>query len=76
VSKKKGIIKEIISRAIYLNELDKYEVSYRDFENIVTVPLREFMSISENLEIIPITRIYEIKNDSSVLYKKFIPKKS
>lgn len=76
MSKKKGIIKEIISRAIYLNELDKYEVSYRDFENIVTVPLREFMSISENLEIIPITRIYEIKNDSSVLYKKFIPKKS
>ena len=76
MSKKKGIIKEIISRAIYLNELDKYEVSYRDFENIVTVPLREFMSISENLEIIPITRIYEIKKDSSVLYKKFIPKKS
>lgn len=71
MSKKKGIIKEIISRAIYLNELDKYEVSYRDFGNIVTVPLCEFMTISENLEIIPITRIYEIKRDSCILYKKF-----
>jgi hypothetical protein len=71
VSKKKGIIKEIISRAVYLNELDKYDVSYRDFEDIVTVPLREFMKISENLEIIPITRIDQIKRDSCIIYKKF-----
>jgi hypothetical protein len=71
VSKKKGIIKEIISRAVYLNELDKYDVSYRDFEDIVTVPLREFMRISENLEIIPITRIDQIKRDSCIIYKKF-----
>jgi hypothetical protein len=71
VSKKKGIIKEIISRAVYLNELDKYDVSYRDFEDIVTVPLREFMKISENLEIIPITRIDQIKRESCIIYKKF-----
>lgn len=71
MSKKKGIIKEIISRAVYLNELDKYDVSYRDFEDIVTVPLREFMKISENLEIIPITRINQIKRDSCIIYKKF-----
>ncbi|HEX7178758.1 MAG TPA: DUF504 domain-containing protein [Nitrososphaeraceae archaeon] len=71
MSKKKGIIKEIISRAVYLNELDKYDVSYRDFEDIVTVPLREFMRISENLEIIPITRIDQIKRDSCIIYKKF-----
>jgi phosphatidylserine decarboxylase len=71
VSKKKGLIKEIISRAVYLNELDKYDVSYRDFEDIVTVPLREFMRISENLEIIPITRIDQIKRDSCIIYKKF-----
>ncbi|MGA8844088.1 MAG: DUF504 domain-containing protein [Nitrososphaeraceae archaeon] len=71
MSKKKGIIKEIISRAVYLNELDKYDVSYRDFEDIVTVPLREFMKISENLEIIPITRIDQIKRDSCIIYKKF-----
>ena len=73
MSKKKGIIKEIISRAVYLNELDKYDVSYRDFEDIVTVPLREFMRISENLEIIPITRIDQIKRDSYIIYKKFKP---
>ena len=71
MSKKKGIIKEIISRAVYLNELDKYDVSYRDFEDIVTVSLREFMRISENLEIIPITRIDQIKRDSCIIYKKF-----
>ena len=71
MSKKKVIIKEIISRAVYLNELDKYDVSYRDFEDIVTVPLREFMKISENLEIIPITRIDQIKRDSCIIYKKF-----
>ena len=71
MSKKKGIIKEIISRAVYLNELDKYDDSYRDFEDIVTVPLREFMKISENLEIIPITRIDQIKRDSCIIYKKF-----
>lgn len=71
MSKKKGIIKEIISRAVYLNELDKYDVSYRDFEDIVTVPLREFMKISENLEIIPITRIDQIKRNSCIIYKKF-----
>jgi hypothetical protein len=71
MSKKKGIIKEIISRAVYLNELDKYDVSYRDFEDIVTVPLREFMKISENLEIIPITRIDQIKRESCIIYKKF-----
>ena len=71
MSKKKGIIKEIISRAVYLNELDKYDVSYRDFEDVVTVPLREFMKISENLEIIPITRIDQIKRDSCIIYRKF-----
>jgi uncharacterized protein (UPF0248 family) len=68
--KKKGKLEEILSKARYYDDIHLYEVSYRDFDSIVTVPLKEFISLSSTFEIIPISRIVEIRKGNSVVYSK------
>jgi hypothetical protein len=41
----KGKLEEIFSRALYADDPSLYFVSYRDFENIVEVPLPEFVQL-------------------------------
>ena len=48
-----------------------YFVSYRDFENIVEVPLQEFLKLSENFALIPQNRILLVKKNEQVLYQKY-----
>jgi uncharacterized protein (UPF0248 family) len=45
-------------------------VSYRDFENIVEVPLQEFVQLSENFAVIPQSRIVKVRKGSEILYRK------
>ena len=68
--KKKGKLVEILSKARFYDDIDLYQVSYRDFNNIITVPLKEFILLSSTFELIPISRIVEIKKGTTVVYSK------
>ncbi|HEX9320230.1 MAG TPA: DUF504 domain-containing protein [Nitrososphaeraceae archaeon] len=70
MSKRKGSLQEIISKAIYHEDISLYTVWYRDFDRVVSVPLKEFLEASNNMETIPPTRIIEIKKVHEVLYRK------
>ena len=75
MKKRKGKLEEILSKAKFYDDIDLYQVSYRDFDNIVSVTLKEFIFQSSNFESIPITRIVEIKKGSNVIYSKSSPQK-
>jgi hypothetical protein len=68
--KKKGKLEEILSKARFYDDIELYQVSYRDFDNIVTIPLKEFILLSSTFELIPISRIVEIKRGLNVVYSK------
>jgi uncharacterized protein (UPF0248 family) len=68
--KRKGKLEEILSKARFYDDIDLYQVSYRDFDNITSVTLKEFIYLSSNFESIPISRILEIKKGSDVIYSK------
>jgi len=68
--KRKGKIEEILSKARFYDDIDLYQVSYRDFNNITIVTLKEFIYLSSNFESIPISRIVEIKKGHDVIYSK------
>jgi hypothetical protein len=66
----KGKLEEIFSRALYADDPSLYFVSYRDFENIVEVPLQEFVQLSENFSVIPASRITKVRRLEEILYIK------
>jgi uncharacterized protein (UPF0248 family) len=68
--KRKGKLEEILSKARFYDDIDLYQVSYRDFDNITSVTLKEFIYLSSNFESIPISRIVEIKKGLDVIYSK------
>lgn len=70
MKKKKGKLEEILSKARFYDDIDLYQVSYRDFDNIASVTLKEFIYLSSNFELIPISRIVEIKKGLDVIYSK------
>ena len=70
MKKRKGKLEEILSKAKFYDDMELYQVSYRDFDSIVSVTLKEFIFLSSNFESIPITRIVEIKKGSDVVYSK------
>lgn len=70
MSKKKGKLEEILSKARFYDDIELYQVSYRDFDNIVTIPLKEFILLSSKFELIPVSRIVEIKKGITVMYSK------
>jgi hypothetical protein len=47
-----------------------YIISYRDFNKIISIPLLEFIEISQNFEIIPATRIIQIAKGERIIYQK------
>jgi uncharacterized protein (UPF0248 family) len=70
MKKRKGKLEEILSKAKFYDDIDLYQVYYRDFDNIVSVTLKEFIFLSSNFESIPVSRIVEIKKGSDVIYSK------
>jgi len=73
MNKRKGKLEEILSKAKFYDDIDLYQVSYRDFDNTATVTLKDFIFLSSNFESIPMSRIIEIKKGSDVIYSKSIP---
>jgi hypothetical protein len=71
MTRRKGRLEEILSKALYADDPHLYSISYRDFDSVVQVPLLEFLKISENFEVIPANRIIVVSKDGEVLYKKF-----
>ena len=71
MGKRKGKIEQIFSKAIYSDNPELYLILYRDFNTIISVTLPRFMEISENLQLIPITRIVQIRKGNEILYQKF-----
>ena len=70
MKKRKGKLEEILSKARFYDDIDLYQVSYRDFDNITSVTLKEFIYLSSNFESIPINRIVKIKKGPDVIYSK------
>ncbi len=66
----KGMLREIISKALYADDTSLYRVGYRDMDEIKECSLLEFLKESENFNIIPITRIIYIKRGKDILYHK------
>ena len=71
MTRRKGKLEELLSKALYADNPNLYSISYRDFDSVVQVPLLEFLNISENFEVIPASRIIRVDKDGEVLYKKF-----
>jgi hypothetical protein len=71
MTRRKGKLEEIFSKALYADDPRLYSVSYRDFESVVQVPLLEFLGLSENFELIPANRIIVVSRDGKVLYRRF-----
>jgi hypothetical protein len=67
---RKGRLEEIFSKALYADDAALYSVSYRDFENIIEVPLQKFVELSEQFQVIPQSRIVLVKKGDHVLYRK------
>ncbi len=72
---RKGVISEILSKALHHDRPDLYLVGYLDFDTIKEVTLPEFLKLSENFEVIPATRIAFIKKGTEILYSKHITEK-
>lgn len=65
---RKGRLEEIFSKALHADDPSLYFVSYRDFADVVEVPLDEFMKLSENFSTIPASRITRVRKDKETLY--------
>jgi uncharacterized protein (UPF0248 family) len=73
MKKKKGRLQEILSKALYADNPNTYIISYRDFDTILSIPLLKFIEVSQNFEIIPATRIIQVKKGERIMYeKKFV----
>ena len=73
---RKGKLEEILSKAKFYDDIDLYQISYRDFNYVVSVTLEEFIFLSSNFESIPMSRIVKIKKGTEVIYSKSIPQNS
>ena len=71
MTRKKGKLEEILSKALYADNPQHYSISYRDFESIVEVSLLEFLKISENFDVIPASRIIVVSRGGQELYRRF-----
>lgn len=68
---RKGRLEEIFSRALHSDEdAGTYTLSYRDFDRVIEVSLPEFIELSQGFEVIPASRILQVKRGGEVLYLK------
>jgi hypothetical protein len=68
---RKGRLEEIFSMALHsTDDPSIYTVGYRDFGNVIEMPLPEFVKASENFAVIPASRIVLVKRQGKILYRK------
>jgi hypothetical protein len=71
MTRRKGKLEEILSKALYADNPHLYSISYRDFDSVVQVPLLEFLKLSENFDVIPASRIIVVSKEGQELYRNF-----
>lgn len=67
---RKGLVAEIFSKALHVDNPELYSVGYLDLGQVKEVALMEFLKLSENFEVIPASRIVHIKKEDTILYSK------
>ena len=67
---RKGLVAEIFSKALHVDNPELYSVGYLDLGQVKEVSLVEFLKLSENFEVIPASRIIHIKKQNMTLYSK------
>jgi hypothetical protein len=67
---RKGLVAEIFSKALHVDNPELYTVGYNNLGKIKKVALLEFLNLSENFEVIPASRIAYIMKENIVLYSK------
>lgn len=67
---RKGQLAEILSKAIYHDKNAEYRIGYRDYDQILEIPLSDFLSLSENFQTIPASRIFFVKRNGVYLYRR------
>jgi len=63
-------LQEIISKAMYADDINMYIVCYRDMDTLKEVTLKDFLDLSENFQLIPANRIVYIKRGDKIIYSK------
>lgn len=69
MKKRKGILEEIISKAIHSDCQSDYSIIYREFDIAKEVNLFDFLRMSNNFETVPASRIILVKKGNEVLFK-------
>src|SRR5215831_4929171 len=72
---RKGLLAEILSKARHYDDSENYRIGYRDYERIVEVTLPEFLTVSENFQRIPASRIYFVKRKDVCIYQRHVRNK-
>lgn len=67
---RKGLVAEIFSKALHVDNPELYSVGYVDLGQIKEIGLVEFLKLSENFETIPASRIVNIKKQNMTLYSR------
>ena len=67
---RKGLVAEIFSKALHVDNPESYSVGYVDLGQVKEVSLVEFLKLSENFQVIPASRIVHIKKQNMTLYSK------
>ena len=67
---RKGLVAEIFSKALHVDNPESYSVGYLDLGQVKEVSLVEFLKLSENFQVIPASRIVHIKKQNMTLYSK------
>lgn len=68
MGRRKGMLEELLSRAIHADDVGAYTVVYRDRDMHVEVGLEEFLRLSENFQKIPASRIVSIRRYGREVY--------
>jgi hypothetical protein len=73
---RKGQLAEVLSKALYADDIELYSIGYRNYQSILEISLSEFIKISENFQGIPASRIYFVKRNGNYLYQRCNQNKS
>jgi hypothetical protein len=68
LTRRKGRLEELLSRAIHVDNPEIYSIIYRDYETAKEISLPEFLELSNNFETIPASRIIVLKRNGKIVY--------
>ncbi|GBC73542.1 hypothetical protein HRbin04_00945 [archaeon HR04] len=66
--RRKGMLEELLSKAIHADDINAYTVVYRDKDMLKELSLEEFLRLSENFQSIPASRIVYVKKYGNEVY--------